>query len=81
MDPHQHDQCRYLILDALVILSDKFYLSDSNENGESDTLTLAKINNLNFHPLEVVARYRDPQLQVGKNYSYLFNLRPTIGKS
>ena len=37
---HQHDQYRYLILDALVILSDKLYLSDSNENGERDTLTL-----------------------------------------
>ena len=23
-----------------------------------------KLNNLDFHPLEVVARYRDPQLQV-----------------
>ena len=23
---------------------------------------------LNFHPLEVVSRYRDPQLQVGENY-------------
>ena len=31
--------------------------------------------NLNFHPLEVVSRYRDPQLQVAENYSYLFNLR------
>ena len=30
----------------------------------------------NFHPLEVVSRYRDPQLQVGENYSHLFNLRP-----
>ena len=28
-----------------------------------------------FHPLEVVSRYRDPQLKVGENYSYLFNLR------
>ena len=28
-----------------------------------------KISNLNFHPLEVVSRYRDPQLQVGENYS------------
>ena len=28
----------------------------------------AKIHNLNFHPLEVVSRYRDPQLQVGENY-------------
>ena len=24
--------------------------------------------NLNFDPLEVVYRYRDPQFQVGKNY-------------
>ena len=23
---------------------------------------LAKLHNLNFHPLEVVSRYRDPQL-------------------
>ena len=35
----------------------------------------AKLIYLNFHPLEVVSRYRDPQLQVGENYSYLFNLR------
>ena len=41
----------------------------------------AKLNNLNFHPLEVVSRYRDPQLQVGENYSYSFNLRPNIYKS
>ena len=26
----------------------------------------AKLLNLNFHPLEVVSRYHDPQLQVGK---------------
>ena len=26
----------------------------------------AKLNNLNFHPLKVVSRYRDPQ-QVGEN--------------
>ena len=37
--------------------------------------TSAKLNNLIFHPLEVVSRYRDQQLQVGENYSYLFNLR------
>ena len=30
---------------------------------------------LNFHPLEVVSRYRDPQLQVGENYLHSFNLR------
>ena len=28
---------------------------------------------INFHPIEVVSRYRDPQPQVGVNYSYLFN--------
>ena len=26
----------------------------------------------NFHLLEVVSRYRDPQLQVGENYSHFF---------
>ena len=36
---------------------------------------------LNFQPLEVVSHYRDPQLQVVKNYSYLFNLWPYIYKS
>ena len=40
-----------------------------------------ELNNLNFHPLEDVCRYRDPHLQVGKNYSYLFNLEPNICKS
>ena len=27
----------------------------------------AKLFNLNFHPLEVVSRWRDPQLQVSEN--------------
>ena len=35
-------------------------------------------NNLNFHPLEDVSRYRDPQLQVGKNHSYLYILYQNI---
>ena len=30
---------------------------------------------LNFHALEVVSRYRDPQLQVGENHSYFYNLK------
>ena len=34
----------------------------------------AKLNNLNFHPLKVVSRWRDPQLQVGEKKSFLFNL-------
>ena len=41
----------------------------------------AKLNNLNFHPLEVVSRYRDPQFQVGGNYSYLYNLNQNICQS
>ena len=28
----------------------------------------AKSFNLNFHPLEVVSRWRDPQIQVSENY-------------
>ena len=34
----------------------------------------AKLIYLNFHPLEVASRFRDPQPQVVENYSYLFNL-------
>ena len=44
-------------------------------------LIFVKFNNLNFHPLEVVARYHNPQLQSDENYSYLFNVRPNICKS
>ena len=38
----------------------------------------AKFFYLNFQPLEVVSRYRDPQPQVVENYSYLFDLRSNI---
>ena len=42
------------------------------ESGIVQSLNLtpypAKLISLNFHPLEVVSRYRDPQLQVGENY-------------
>ena len=31
--------------------------------------TREAVLNLNFHPLEVVSRYRDPQHQAGENYS------------
>ena len=43
----------------------------------STTIVLLK----NFHLFEVVSRYRDPQLQAGENYSYVFNLRSNIWKS
>ena len=41
----------------------------------------AKLFNWNFHPLEVVARWRDPQLQVSENYSDLTKWRSTNFKS
>ena len=37
----------------------------------------ANLFNLNFHPLEVVSRWRDPQLQVSENYSDLTKWRLT----
>ena len=33
-----------------------------------------KLSGLNSHPLEVVSRYRGPQVQVCEHYSYLFHL-------
>ena len=41
----------------------------------------AKLFNWNFHPLEVVSRWRDPQLQVNENYSDLTKWRSTLFKS
>ena len=41
----------------------------------------AKLFILNFHPLEVVSRWRDPQLQVSENYSDLTKRRSTLFKS
>ena len=40
-----------------------------------------KLFYLNFHPLEVVSRWRDPQLQVSENYSDLTKWRSTNFKS
>ena len=40
----------------------------------------AKLFNLNFHPLEVVSRWRDPQLQVSENYSNMTKSRSTVFK-
>ena len=41
----------------------------------TSTLKRVQLNNFNFHRSEVVSRCHDPQLQVGENYSHLFNLR------
>ena len=40
----------------------------------------AKLKNRNFHPLEVVSRLRDPQLQVSENYSDLTKWRSNVFK-
>ena len=40
----------------------------------------AKLFNLIFHSLEVVSRWRDPQLQVSENYSDLTKWRSTVIK-
>ena len=32
-----------------------------------------KLSELYFHPLEAMSRYRDTQLEVGKNYSFVSN--------
>ena len=40
----------------------------------------AKLFNLNFHPLEVVSRWLDLQLQVSENYSDLTKWRSTAFK-
>ena len=40
----------------------------------------AKLFNLNFHPHDVVSRWRDPQLQVSENYSVLTKWRSTVFK-
>ena len=37
--------------------------------------------NWNFYPIEIVSRWRDPQLQVSENYSDLSKLTSTILKS
>ena len=41
----------------------------------------AKLFNSNFHPLKVVSRWRDPQLQVSENYSDLTKWRSSLFKS
>ena len=44
-------------------------------------LLTARLFNGNFHPLEVVSRWRDTQLQVGENYTDLTKWRSAILKS
>ena len=50
------------------------------------SVTLKALNkynkyNLIFHPLEAAGDDREPKLQAGENYAYLFNLIANIFKS
>ena len=53
-----------------IQMGKKINSSDNVTSYSFNPLT-ARLLNLNFHPLEVVSRWRDPQLQVSENYSYL----------
>ena len=66
-------QCLAIVCDAGATLSRVSCLLGFNP------LT-AKLFNLNFHPLEVVSRWRDPQLQVSENYSDLTEWRSNVCK-
>ena len=55
------------------------YYRDSDLYLNINPLT-AKLFNQNFHSLEVVSRWRDPQLQVSENYSDLTKWRSTVFK-
>ena len=57
-----------------------FYFTMCNKPRALNPST-AKLCNLNFHPLEVVSRWRDPQLQVSENYSAWTKWRSTLFKS
>ena len=51
---------------------------DEDDNGKFRPERVNPLKRCNkkitFHALEVLSRYRDPQLQVGENYLFLFNL-------
>ena len=74
------DVVQHLLQQALLISS----ILRRNQNhvsvGDVNPLPV-KLSYYNFHPLEVVGRCRDPQLQVAENYWYSFSLRPNICKS
>ena len=46
-----------------------------------DSHQTPRLNNLHFHPFEVVPSHRDSQLHVGKYYLHFLNLRPNISKT
>ena len=58
-----------------------FGLQGLHKNIQRFNPLTAKLFNLNFHPLDVVSRCRDSQLQVSENYSDLTKWRSTLFKS
>ena len=66
-----------ILIDQYFKLTHHVFLS-INQHGNP---LPGRLSCLHFHPLEVVCRCRDTQLQVGENYSFLYNLRPNIRKS
>ena len=64
---HNTHQCLYYYFVRLIVIN------------MVNPLT-AKLFNLNFHSLEVVSRWRDPQLQVSENSSDFTKWRSTVIK-
>ena len=46
-------------------------VSETGQKQQKNYPNINMIKIFNFYPLKVVSRYRDPQIQVGENYSYL----------
>ena len=76
------DWCR--ILSSTCLTGGTYYANKTMKDhiypGPAVKHLTAKLFNLNFHPLEFVSRWRDPQLQVSENYSDLTIWRSTVFK-
>ena len=81
------------VLCAFPVVNNTFGTYKIRSHNESDCVSFsfsfanlsinplpAKLFNLNFHPLQVVTRWRDPQLQVSENYSDLTKWKSTVFK-
>ena len=68
----------HFMLYSVTFIPSKRIVLDKTFNFHYINPLTAKLFNLNFHPLEVVSRWRDTQLQVSENYSDLTKLRSTV---
>ena len=72
------NDCRQVIINVLCTM---FLMHRTcQERHLSINPLTAKLFNLNFNPLEIVSRWRDPQLQVSENYSDLTIWGSTVFK-